>query len=431
MGDAVEPSPSPAAVRWLRRLTIDFSPLRESRDYRSIFIGQLISLVGRQITVVAVPYQVYLLSHSSLAVGSLGLVQLIPYVLCSLVAGTVADRIDRRILLLWTQVLLAGCSVLFMAGALAGHPPLWFVYAVAAVAAGISAVDQPARAAAIPNMVKRSQLAGALSLNFALYQTGALAGPAVGGLVIARVGLPVAYGIDVLTFGAAMVAVFLISPQIPSGRRQESPLQALLGGFAYLRQIPVVMGGYALDLNAMILSLPRALFPAMALSVYHVGPAGLGLLYAAPGVGAVVGSFLSGFIRHLRHPGRAVLFAVIGWGVSITIFGLLTIALPLALVFLAVAGGCDAISAIARSTIQQTIAPDRLRGRLSAVGSMVVVGGPYLGDVRAGAVGTALSPEIATVLGGAMCLAGCAVVPLAVPQLWNFDIMAGYADGGE
>ena len=419
-----------ATVSWLRRLTIDFSPLRESPEYRSIFVGQLISVIGRQITVVALPYQVYLLSGSSLAVGALGLVQLVPYVVFSLVAGTIADRIDRRVLLLWTQVLLAGCSALLMAGALAGHPALWFLYVVAAVAAGISAVDQPARSATIPNLVTRSQLAGALSLNYALFQTGALAGPALGGLVIARVGLPIAYAIDVATFAAAMVTVFLISPQVPSGRRAESPLQALAGGFTYLRRIPVVFGGYALDLNAMILSMPRALFPAMALSIYHAGPAGLGLLFAAPGVGAMIGSFLSGFIRHLRHPGRAVLYSVIGWGVFITLFGLLTVSLPLALLFLAVAGGCDAISAICRNTIQQTITPDRLRGRLSAVASMVVVGGPYLGDVRAGAVGTALSPEIAVVSGGLMCLMGCAVVPLAVPQLWSFDITAEHATGG-
>jgi predicted MFS family arabinose efflux permease len=136
----------------------------------------------------------------------------------------------------------------------------------------------------------------------------------------------------------------------------------------------------------------------------------------------MVGTFLSGFIRHLRHPGRAVLYAVIGWGVAITLFGVLTISLPLALLFLAIAGGSDAISAIARNTIQQTIAPDRLRGRLSAVASMVVVGGPFLGDVRAGAVGTAIGPEVAIVVGGLMCLCGCAVVPLAVPQLWRFDI---------
>lgn len=371
---------------------------------------------------VAVPYQIYLLSHSSLAVGALGLFQLVPYVVCSLVAGTVADRIDRRVVLLWTQGLLAGCSALFMAGALTGRPPLAFLYAVAALAAGISAVDQPTRSATIPNLVKRSQLPSAIALNFALFQTGTLAGPAVGGVVIARVGLPVAYGIDVATFGAAIIAVSLLASQLPAGRRPESPGQTLLAGFAFLRRVPVVLGGYALDLNAMILSAPRALFPAVALTVYHVGPAGLGLLYAAPGAGALAGSVLSGFVRHLRHPGRAVLLAVVGWGIGITLFGLNAASFLLALVFVALAGGCDAISAIARNTIQQTVAPDRLRGRLAAVGSMVVVGGPYLGDARAGAVATAFSPELAIVLGGLMCVAGCGAVRLAVPQLWSFDI---------
>jgi predicted MFS family arabinose efflux permease len=419
-----QPAQSSVVVRWVRRLAIDIGPLRDSRNFRYLFIGQLISLVGRQITVVAVPYQIYVLSHSSLAVGLLGLVQLVPYVAFSFVAGTVADRIDRRVLLLWTQALLAGCSALLVLGALSGRPPLLFVYAVAAIAAGISAVDQPARSATIPNLVERSQLPSAISLNFALFQTGALAGPAVGGIVIARAGLPAAYGIDVATFTAAILAVYLLSAQIPVGRRAESPLQSLLAGFVFLRRIPVVMGGYALDLNAMILSAPRALFPAVALTIYHVGPTGLGLLYAAPGAGAVVGSFLSGFVRHLRHPGRAVFFAVIGWGIGITLFGLVRATFVLALLFLAVAGGCDAISAISRNTIQQTIAPDRLRGRLSAVGSMVVVGGPYLGDLRAGAVATALSPETAIVLGGLTCLGGCGLIGLAFPPLWSFDITA-------
>lgn len=416
-------------LRWIRRLAVDVSPLRDSRDFRYLFVGQLISLVGRQITVVAVPYQVYVLSHSSLAVGLLGLVQLGPYVVCSLVAGSVADRIDRRVLLLWTQALLAGCSALLMLGALSGRPPLLFVYLVAGTAAGISAVDQPARSATVPNLVARAQLPSAISLNFALFQTGALAGPAIGGLVIARVGLPAAYGIDVATFAAAIVAVALLSPQVPAGRREESPWQALAAGFAFLRQVPVVMGGYALDLDAMILSLPRALFPAAALTIYHVSPAGLGLLYAAPGLGAVLGSFGSGFVRHLRHPGRAVLLAVVGWGLGILLFGLVA-SFALGLLFLAAAGAADAISAISRNTIQQTIAPDRLRGRLSAVGSMVVVGGPYLGDARAGAVATALSPELAIVLGAFTCLAGCALVPLVVPQLWSFDITAEHASGG-
>jgi len=251
--------------------------------------------------VVAVPYQVYVLTHSSLRVGLLGVVQLVPFIVFSLVAGTIADQVDRRRLLLITQALLALTSFLLVLGALEGHPPLWYLYAVAAAAAGISAVDQPTRTATMPNLVSGAQLASAVSLNFALFQLGIIAGPAVGGLVIAHVGLPVAYSIDVLTFGAALWAVFLLSPQLPIGRQPESPLTAVLAGFAFLRRTPVITSGYALDLTAMILSMPRALFPALALSVYHVGPSGLGLLYSAPGVGGVVGSMLSGFVRHLRH----------------------------------------------------------------------------------------------------------------------------------
>jgi MFS family permease len=408
-------------IRRLRHLALDTSPLRDSRQFRFLFIGQLISLVGRQITAVAVPYQVYILTHSSLRVGLLGIVQLVPFIVFSLVAGTIADRVDRRRLLLLTQVLLALTSSLFVLGALWSHTPVLYLYAVAAAAAGISAIDQPARSATIPNLVSRTQLASAVSLNFALFQLGLIAGPAVGGLVIARVGLPIAYGIDVVTFVAAIAAVFLLSPQVPLGRTQESPLRALLAGFDFLRRTPVITGGYAADLVAMVLSLPRALFPALALSVYHVGPSGLGLLYSAPGVGAVAGSALSGFIAHVRHPGRTVVYAVACWGLAVTLFGLATASIWLAVLVLAVAGAADAISAIARNTIQQTLAPDRLRGRLSAVYSMVVASGPYLGDTRAGVVATAFSAQFADVTGGLMCLIGCLVVRLGFPQMWRYD----------
>jgi len=408
-------------IRRLRHLAVDVSPLHDSRQFRLLFTGQLISLIGRQITVVAVPYQVYVLTHSSFKVGLLGVVQLVPFILFSLIAGTIADQVDRRRLLLVTQVLLALTSFLFVLGAIWGHPPLLYLYGVAAAAAGISAVDQPARSAMIPNLVSRAQLASAVSLNFALFQLGMIAGPAIGGIVIARVGLPIAYTIDVLTFGAAIVAVFLLSPQVPIGRRPEPPLRAVLAGFAFLKRTPVITGGYAIDLNAMILSMPRALFPALALSVYHVGPSGLGLLYSAPGIGAIGGSALSGFVAHVRHPGRSVIYAVAGWGVAITLFGLATASIWLAVFFLVVAGAADAISAIARNVIQQRLAPDRLRGRLAAVYSMVVAGGPYLGDTRAGAVASVSSLEFANVAGGILCLLGCLAVRLAFPQMWRFD----------
>lgn len=408
-------------IRRLRHLAVDVSPLRDSRQFRLLFTGQLISLVGRQVTVVAVPYQVYLLTQSSLRVGLLGAVQLVPFIVFSLVAGPIADQVDRRKLLLATQVLLAIMSLLFVVGAIWGHPPLLYLYAVAAAAAGVSAIDQPARTATIPNLVSRAQMASAVSLNYALFQLGTIAGPAIGGVVIAHVGLAQAYGIDVVTFGAAIAAVFLLSPQVPLDRRPESPISALLAGLAWVKRTPVITGGYAIDLSAMVLSLPRALFPALALGLYHAGPSGLGLLYSAPGVGAVAGSMLSGFIAHVRHPGRTVTYAVVGWGVAITLFGLATASIWLAVFFLALAGAADAISAVGRNTMQQMLAPDRLRGRLSAFYSLVVAGGPYLGDARAGAVATAVSAQFADVFGGLTCVAGCLVVRVAFPQLWQFD----------
>ncbi|MDQ6711312.1 MAG: MFS transporter [Candidatus Dormibacteraeota bacterium] len=408
-------------IRRLRHLAVDVSPLRDSRQFRLLFIGQLISLIGRQITVVAVPYQVYLLTHSSFRVGLLGAVQLVPFIVFSIVAGPIADQVDRRKLLLATQALLATTSLLFVVGAIWGQPPLLYLYGVAAAAAGVSAVDQPARTATVPNLVSRAQMASAVSLNYLLFQLGTIAGPAIGGLVIARVGLAQAYGIDVVTFGAAIAAVLLLSPQVPLGRRPESPLGAIRAGLAWVRRTPVISASYATDLSAMVLSLPRALFPALALSVYHAGPSGLGLLYSAPGVGAVAGSMLSGFIAHLRHPGRAVTYAVVGWGVAITLFGLATASIWLAVFFLALAGAADALSAVGRNTIQQMLAPDRLRGRLSALYSMVVAGGPYLGDARAGAVASAVSAQFADVFGGLTCVAGCLLVRVAFPQLWQFD----------
>ena len=208
------------------------------------------------------------------------------------------------------------------------------------------------------------------------------------------------------------------------------PLPSRFPGSAVLKRPPVITGGYAMDLTAMILSMPRARFPALALSVYHVGPSGLGLLYSAPGIGAIGGSALSGFIAHVRYPGRSVVYAVAGWGVAITLFGLATASIWLAVFFLAVAGAADAISAIARNVIQQRLAPDRLRGRLAAVYSMVVAGGPYLGDTRAGAVASVASLEFANVAGGILCLLGCLAVRLAFPQMWRFDAREAVSEGG-
>ena len=411
-------------VRWLagvRGIAIDPLAIRESRQFRVLFVGQLVSTVGQQVTMVALPYQVYILSRSSLAVGLLGALQVVPYIVASVVAGPISDRFDRRRVLFATQVLLAASSAALMLEALQRHPSLAAIYAIAVVASGISAVDQPARTAIIPNIVSAGALTSAMSLNSSLKQLSRAAGPALGGLAIQWVGLPAAYGIDAATFGAALWAVMLLQPQRPLGQQAESFASHLAAGFMFLGRMPILLASFLLDLDAMILSLPRALFPALAVTVFRVGPIGLGILYATPGLGAVAGAAVSGFIGRLRKPGRAVLTSVTIWGMGIACFGLLTRSFWLALIPLFIAGSADAIGAISRATILQTLTPDRLRGRLSAVNSMVVTGGPYLGDLRAGILGSTLPLEWAVTLGGLLSVAGGVMIGWLLPDLWSYD----------
>jgi MFS family permease len=409
-----------AVARALRAAALDVRPLRESRDFRLLWSGQLVSMLGRQITVVAIPYQVFSLSRSTLAVGLLGAAQVVPLVGASFFGGVLADRLDRRRLLLATNAALAACSAVLAVAALRGDPPAWFVVAMAACIAGFAAVDQPARAATIPSLVPRALLPAAMALNFALFSIGMIIGPAVGGLIIGGVGLGAAYLVDVATFGVAIAAVVLMSAQPPRGAVVESPLRAIATGLRHLRRQRVILGTYAADLDAMIFGMPRALFPVLAVQTFHTGASGLGLLYAAPAAGALATVMTTGWLRRAHRLGRIVVLAVTAWGAAITLAGLFGVFWA-ALLLLAVAGGADAVSAVCRSTIVQSTTPDHIRGRVASASSMVVVGGPYVGDLEAGAVGAAFTPQVSFVSGGLLCLAGIGAVALAFPELWAFD----------
>jgi MFS family permease len=405
----------------VRRSVLDLTPLWISRDFRLLWFGELVSHTGRMITLVALPYQVYEVTRSALAVGLIGLVQFVPLVLFSLVGGAIADAVDRRRLLLASQAGSMAASILLVGGAVVDRPPLWFLYLAAALASASSAFDAPARSASIPNLVPKDRLASAIALNQLLFQVNDVAGPAIGGLIIARFGLIWAYAIDAVTFLAAIAALLAMRPMPPVREGASPPVfRAVREGFAYLKGRRVLLSTFLVDLNAMIFGMPRALFPVLAREAFGVGPAGLGLLYAAPAAGALLGALFTGWVRHVRHQGRAVLWAVALWGAAIIGFGFSTGTFWLALVFLAVAGGADVISAIFRSTILQSSVPDSLRGRLSSIHIMVVVGGPRLGDVEAGVVAQLTSPVFSVVSGGVACLAGVAVLALAVPKLRGY-----------
>lgn len=405
--------------RRLGRFVVDYGALRESPAFRRLFTGQLVSLIGRQITVVAVPFQVYQLTGSPALLGLIGLAQAVPLVLLGLVAGVLSDRFDRRRILLVTQTLLALTSLGLAVGAIAGRPPVLVIFLLVAVSAGVSAIENPTRAAIVPNLVSRRRLSGALSLNFGLFQLGLLAGPAIGGIVIGRFGLPVAFLIDVATYGASLTAAALLPPQRPEGGGHEPPLRALRSGFSFLRRQPVIMGGFAADLAAMIFGMPKALFPVLAATTFHTGPSGLGLLYSAPGAGALVAAASAGWLSNTRHLGRVVVVSVAVWGVAIIGLGFAPALVP-ALALLAVAGFADSCSAVSRNTMAQTLTPDSQRGRMSAVYNIVVVGGNNLGDLESGMVAAAFGAEISVVSGGFLCLLGLAAGAAAFPALWRY-----------
>lgn len=397
------------------RLFVDLSPLRDSREFRLLYTGQLVSLVGRQLTVVAIPYQVFVLTGSSLLVGLVSLAQLGPLLVTSLVGGAVADAVDRRRLMLAMQVLLALTSLGLAANAAAPSPALWPVFVLSAASAGLSAVDSPTRSAAVPGLVARAQLPAAYALHQLGFQVAQVAGPALGGLVIARVGLPAAYALDAATFAAAVVALLLMQPLVPQGGGRKAGLTSVLEGFRFLRGRRVIQTTFSVDLLAMIFGMPRALFPEIGTTLLGGGAGTVGLLYAAPGAGALLGAATSGWVGGVHRQGRAVLVAVAVWGLAITAFGLAT-NLPAGLLLLALAGGADVISAVFRNTILQLRVPDRLRGRLSAIHIAVVTGGPRLGDVEAGAVAALAGAQVSVVSGGLLCLAGLGILALVVPE---------------
>ncbi len=399
-----------------RRLLLDLAPLRDSRQFRLLYVGQVVSFFGRQLTLVASAIQIFDLTGSSFQVGLLSAAQLGPLVVLSLYGGALADQFDRRKLLLVANVLLAGTSSALAVNAMVGHPQVWPLYVFTALNAGFSGLDSPTRSAAIPSIVGRDLIPAAAALNQTGIQLGQVIGPSVAGLIIARWDLAAAYWIDAATFAFAIGTQLLMAPMIPEGGGTKAGVRSIVEGLRYVRSERVVQGTFLVDVNAMVFGMPRALFPQLAADVFGGGASTVGLLYAAPGAGALVAAVTTGWVGGVRKPGRAVLFAVALWGASIAAFGLTT-ALPLGLVFLAIAGAADVISAVFRGTILQLHVPDRLRGRLNAVNIAVVTGGPRLGDLEAGAVAAATTVRISVVSGGLACLLGVGAIARFLPEL--------------
>lgn len=401
--------------RWLaRHVLMDLTPLRRSRDYRALVGGLGVSTLGNQLTQVAVPFQVYALTHSSLYVGLASLAQLFPLIIGSLLGGSLADSCDRRRLLLIVEAIGALLSACLAVNSDLG-PALWPLFVFPAAAAAASGIDSASRNAMVPSLVGMDLVPSANAIFQSLTQTGSVVGPAAAGVLLAGAGVKAVYWVDVATFAVALVSVLTISPQPPTGAGTTRPgWRSMLEGFRFVGRSQALQGGYLIDVNAMVFGMPRALFPALGITVFGGGATAVGLLYAAPGAGALIGAVTTGWVGRVRRQGLAVIAAVLAWGTAITLFGLVRW-LPLALLLLAIAGWADVLSAVFRNTILQQAAPDNMRGRLFGVHMAVVTGGPRLGDLESGAVADAFGDTVSVVSGGLACVAGALLLAKLLP----------------
>jgi MFS family permease len=396
----------------------DLSIFRRNPNFAFLYAGQFISFFGTMITSVALPYQIYMQTHSILMVGLLSLVQLVPLLFTALVGGVFADRYHRRKLLLISELVLAmGCLLLALNAGFAS-PQIWLIFVTAALMSAFNGLHRPALESIVQQIVPRADFPAVSSLGSLKYSIGMIAGPAIGGLLVAHTGLVATYLVDLATFAVSLGALLMMShiPK-PEVEVDEPVLTSLKKGVQYAFSRQELVGTYVVDFVAMIFGMPMALFPAIALS--YGGPKALGLLYSAPAVGALVVSLLSGWAAHVKRHGMAIAISAILWGVAIIGFGLAT-NFNLALFFLALAGGFDAISGVFRGIMWNQTIPNKLRGRMAGIEMISYLSGPKLGDTEASMVAAAFGITASIVSGGVLCVVGVIVCCAFLPKFRQY-----------
>ena len=403
-----------------RRITLDLTPVSSSRLFRNLLIGDAVSVIGTQVTAVAVPLQVYAQTRSAAAVGLVGIAGLVPLIVLGLYGGAVADAVDRRRLVLLTTAAQAGLSAVLLAQAVAGLHATWLLYAVVAAQSGLFALDSPARQAFVPRLLPARLLPSANALRQVEFNIGMTFGPLLAGVIVATAGFGTAYGLDAVSFAASLWAVASLPSMAPEGGGTKAGLASVVEGLRFLATRKVLMLTFVVDIIAMVFGMPRALFPSLSFQVFHGGEATAGAMFSALAGGALLGALFGGWFGRIHRQGVAVLLAIVAWGACIVGFGL-TDRLWLALVLLAGAGAADMVSAVFRTAILQTAAPDGMRGRLGGVFIVVVAGGPRLGDGRSGAFASWFGLQEAVVIGGILVIGLTAVVAALVPRFAAYD----------
>lgn len=396
---------------------MDFTPLRH-RDYRLLYIAQSVSFLGSMMTYVAVPYQMFELTHSSLKVGLLGVAELVPLLVTAFIGGALADSVDRRRMVIVTNLLLTSGSVGLSLLAWHGAPPVWSLYALAGFMSAMNGLQRPSIDALMPRLVPRDELLAAAALGQFRGSFIMIVGPAIGGVLIASMGLAFTYSMDVLSYALALGCIVMIRNPGASDQGERPTLESIREGFRYAMSRQELVGTYVVDFVAMVFGMPMALFPA--LSEKLGGPQVLGLLYASPAVGAFIAAATSRWTRQVRRHGLAVTIAAAIWGVAIVIFGFCDTIIP-ASFFLALAGGADAVSGIFRSTIWNQTIPDHLRGRLAGIEMVSYLSGPMLGHLEAGGVAAAFGVRASVVSGGVLCVIGVIACGFLLPKFVSYD----------
>ena len=421
-----DPLPEDAAAaglmsRTLRSLRVDLTPLRESREYRLLFTGQGVSFAGTMVTYVAVPYQAYSLTHSSLTVGLVSLVEFVPILAISLLGGALADAVDRRRMVRLTEIGMCVVSAGLLVNAALPHPRLWALFLAVACAAALDSLQRPSLDALLPRIVEPQRLQSALALDFIRGEVGQLLGPALAGLLIAVVGLPGTFGVDIASFAASLTALSLMRRVPPPAGAERVSLRSIAAGLRYAASRQDLLGTYLVDINAMLFGMPTALFPQLA--THFGGPAVLGILYASPALGSLLASATSGWIRSVRRHGKAIAIAAAAWGAAIALLGFAS-ALWVAVLCLVAAGAADCVSGLFRATVWNQTIPDAMRGRLAGIEMLSYTSGPALGNLEAGVVASLAGLRASIVSGGIACVAGTVVLCAALPRFWRYRASA-------
>jgi MFS family permease len=397
---------------------IDLSPLRFSKQYRRLYIAGFITALGSQATYVTVPYQLKNLTHSPLDVGALGLVELVPLIVFGLYGGVLADRLNRRRLIITMEQFLMGATALLFVNALLSHPQVWILYADAVIVASAGSLQGPSISALNQSLVPHDLQRAASTLNNVRFTTASIIGPALGGIVAVAFGPSFVYAANLVTFTFSVLLLYSLRSIPPTPASDKSDLAALKSGLRYAFSRPDLLGTYIVDLLAMVLAFPVVMLPFVA-ERFHVTYA-LGLLYCGLPAGALIATLTSAWTRRVHHYGRAIVFAAAVWGLGIALFGFSS---SLWWVFggLCVGGGADAISGIFRNTMWNESIPPELRGRMAGIELISYSLGPTAGQFRAGLMAAWTTLKFSLTFGGLACTGSVAAVAAALPKLWAFD----------